>query len=124
MVKTLFFIIFLSLSLKADIDLDTGCLNCHKKEGIPTDALYKRYLLKYSSQKQIKTALFRYLKNPTLKTSIMPAPFIHKFGLQKPTSLPDNILMRHIEAFMNRFDVRGQLYLPNKEHKEVFDARQ
>jgi hypothetical protein len=112
MVKIVLYILFLSPAMIGASSLQKACLSCHEKEGIPTDALYKRYLLKYSSNKRIKEVIFHYLKHPTIEKSIMPAPFIHKFGLQPSSTLTDEELAAYIEALIRKYDVKNQLYLP------------
>ena len=106
-------ILFLALlELKASTDFQERCIKCHKAEGIPTQELYKRYLLKYSSHTAIKAAMLKYLKNPSIKTSIMPEPFITKFGLQQKTQLSDEALKRYIDELVNTYTLKNKLYIP------------
>ena len=104
-------ILSLFFNLSASI-LEKNCLNCHKKEQIPNYLIYKRYLLKYSSQKRIKKAIFLYLKNPKQKNSIMPKPFFLKFPMKKAINLTDKELKQSINAFVEKFDVKKRLILP------------
>jgi cytochrome c551/c552 len=119
MVKIVLLLLSLStLSIAASSSFQKSCLSCHQREGIPTGALYKRYLLKYSSKRKIKEVMYHYLKNPSIKQSIMPAPFIHKFGLQVPITLPEKELKNHIETLIKTYDVKKELYIPSSTQSE------
>ncbi len=112
MVKIGYLLIFISVMSEASQGFQEKCILCHKAEGIPTQALYKRYLVKYSSQTKIKAAMLAYLKNPSIETSIMPAPFINKFGLQERISLSEDELKKYVDELVESFDVRDRLYIP------------
>ncbi len=107
---TLFLLIMIGTQLSANFQ--TACIECHNKEGIPTQELYKRYLVKYSAHSAIKEAMFHYLKNPSIKTSIMPEPFINKFGIQKRTTLSDKALKSYINELVETYNLRKKLYIP------------
>jgi len=109
MAKLIFLTLFFTLLTASD--LDTNCLNCHKKEQIPTYLIYKRYLLKYSTKDRIKKAIYSYLKNPTKENSIMPKPFFLKFPMKKPLHLSDEVLKKNIEEFIEKYDVKKRLVL-------------
>ena len=107
------FLLFVTLmSMQASTEFQKRCVSCHKTEGIPTQELYKRYLVKYSSHTAIKAAMLKYLKNPTIETSIMPEPFISKFGIQKRTSLSDDALKRQIDELIKTYNLKDKFYLP------------
>ncbi|HIP46158.1 MAG TPA: hypothetical protein EYG95_01225 [Campylobacterales bacterium] len=112
MVKLSYLLIFVLLTTEASQDFQDRCIQCHKTEGIPAEALYKRYLIKYSSQTKIKEAMLTYLKNPSIETSIMPEPFINKFGLQKRMSISEEALKKYINELVENYDVKKRLYIP------------
>lgn len=112
MVKIVYLLIFISVLSEASQEFQEKCIQCHKAEGIPTQALYKRYLVKYSSQTKIKAAMLAYLKNPSIETSIMPAPFINKFGLQKRMSLSKGELKKYIDELVESYNLKNRLYIP------------
>ena len=112
MAKLIIFILFCA-TLEAS-SLDKNCLNCHKKEQIPSYMVYKRYLLKYSTKSKIKKVLYSYLKNPKQENSIMPKPFFLKFPMKKPLKLNDKELKKSINDFVERFDVKKRLKLQEK----------
>ena len=92
--------------------LKKNCLECHVSQKIPSELIYRRYLLTYSTHKKIKETLFEYLKNPTKETSIMPKQFFLKFPEKKGLDLNETVLKESIDEYLNYFDVRGKLVLP------------
>jgi hypothetical protein len=88
-----------------------SCLECHKKQQIPSELIYKRYLLKYSTKNRIEKAMFLYLKNPNPKNSIMPKPFFSKFPMKKATNIDDKSLKKAIERYIEKFDVKKKLVI-------------
>jgi len=100
--------------LQAD-SLEQNCLNCHKKQQIPSELIYKRYLMRYSTHLSIESKMLEYLKNPQKSNSIMPPQFFLKFPMKKATILEDRVLKENIELFLNRFDIKKRLKLINKD---------
>ena len=92
--------------------LQKNCLNCHISQKIPSELIYRRYLLRYSTHKIIRQTLFNYLKDPKKKTSIMPKQFFLKFPEKEALDLNQTVLQESIDAYLNYFDVRGKLILP------------
>jgi hypothetical protein len=92
--------------------LQQNCLECHIREKIPSELIYRRYLLKYSTHKAIKSKLIQYLKNPTTETSIMPKQFFLKFPQKRVLDLKEEILKQSIDEYLDYFDIRGKLELP------------
>ncbi len=115
MVKTIFSLLLLLQISHAAESFQTACLSCHQKEGIPTQSLYMRYLQKYSAEEKIKEIIFAYLQNPTIATSIMPKPFINKFGLQPAISLPKDKLKQYIDTMIKNYTIKKRLYLKNQQ---------
>ena len=91
--------------------LESRCLACHKAQQIPNDLIYRRYLLKYSSAKNIENAIYRYLKNPQKEHSIMPPQFFLKFPMKKELLIPEPVLHQTIRSFIETFDIRKKLKL-------------
>ena len=92
--------------------LKENCLNCHQEQKIPSELIYRRYLLKYSTHTAIQQTLFEYLKNPTKETSIMPKQFFLKFPEKKALDLNETALQESIEEYLDYFDVGEKLVLP------------
>jgi len=90
-------------------ELQQKCLACHRYHQIPSEMIYRRYLMRYSSKKIIKEKMFRYLKQPNKKNSIMPPPFFKKFPPKKPTKLDDATLSRMIKSYIQHYDISKKL---------------
>jgi hypothetical protein len=91
--------------------LKKNCLACHTKQKIPSELIYRRYLLKYSTHDRIKEQLITYLKTPTRKTSIMPKQFFLKFPEKEALDLNGTILKQSIDAYLEYFDIKNKLIL-------------
>ena len=89
--------------------LEHNCLACHQTQQIPSDLIYKRYLLKYSTATRIEEAMFSYLKRPRQEHSIMPPQFFLKFPMKPSTQLDDALLRKHIHAYINQFNLKKKL---------------
>lgn len=92
--------------------LQKNCINCHIQQKIPSELIYRRYLLKYSTHKKISKILFSYLINPDKKSSIMPKQFFLKFPEKEALDLNESILKKSINSYFDYFDVRKKLTLP------------
>jgi len=88
------------------------CLQCHIQEQIPSELIYRRYLMTYSTQEEMQNAIFNYLKDPKKENSIMPPPFFFKFPMKEALDLDDETLEKNIRAFLDTFDVKKKLVLP------------
>ena len=92
MVRIFFFIRLISISLfaaKNDI-YETDCVKCHNRIPVTIDKYFYRYLLKYSSEKEVKKAMFNFLKNPKKEDSLMSESFINRFGVKKNIKFLEN----------------------------------
>ena len=108
---------FMSLFLYAE-ELNTqdhsfkkNCLSCHQQQQIPSALMYKRYLMKYSTNKGMEEAMFIYMRDPKKEHSIMPAPFFLKFPMKEKIDLDDDTLRKHIETYLDMFDIKKKLML-------------
>ena len=102
----IFFIIF--INIKANV-YENNCLNCHKNIPVSIDKYFYRYLLKYSSKKDVQKHMFDYLKNPKSKKTIMPDAFINRFGIKKRTKLNDENLKKALDLYWKEYKVFGKL---------------
>ncbi len=103
--------LFLTLSSAKEPStlLQKNCLTCHAQQKIPSELIYRRYLMQYSTHKSIKKQLLTYLQNPTPQTSIMPKQFFLKFPQKKALDLNETLLEQSIEAYLDYFDIRDRL---------------
>ena len=107
-------LILITVVLFADtpsFELEKNCLNCHKKQKIPSELIYRRYLMHYSSKEIIKDKIFEYLKNPKKENSIMPNQFFLKFPMKKRVDLNNTILEKNIDRYIKFFDIKKKLIL-------------
>ncbi len=112
MVKKTFIILFLLTLTQAKEPsplLKQNCLKCHIKQKIPSELVYRRYLLKFSTKERIKESLLSYLKNPKKENSIMPQQFFLKFPQKEALDLNDTLLEESVEVYLDYFDVRRRL---------------
>lgn len=86
-----------------------NCIKCHKKIPVSIDKYFYRYLLKYSSERNVKNAMFDYLKKPNKKMTIMPEAFIKRFGVKKKTKLSDAKLNEALDIYWEKYKVFGKL---------------
>ena len=98
--------------LSAQEQLQNNCLNCHTQDQIPNTLIYRRYLMKYSTKEAVSKAILKYLKDPRKENSIMPPPFFSKFPMKKTLNLDDATLKKNIRTFLETFDVKKKLVLP------------
>ena len=117
MVKVILFLMLVILSLQGGSEapspgLERECLRCHTVQKIPSEAIYRRYLLKYSSKETIRQKMFSYLKSPSEEKSIMPPQFFGKFPLAGRLELDDTILHQRIDDYIDYFDINKKLYIP------------
>lgn len=110
MVKKIFLISYLLIfSLFAEDIYETNCVKCHNKIPVTIDKYFYRYLLKYSSEKDVKKAMFEFLKNPSKEETIMPESFITRFGVKKKTKLSDEKLKEALDIYWETYKVFGKL---------------
>lgn len=105
------FLIISSLNAAKDEDgiYETNCVKCHSKLPVTIDKYFYRYLLKYSSEKDVKKAMFDYMKNPTVEKTIMSESFITRFGIKKKTNLSDDKLMEALDIYWDEYKIFNKL---------------
>ena len=106
--KILIILVFLSTFLNANI-YEKNCIKCHKKLPVSIDKYFYRYLLKYSSEKDVKKAIKTYLNNPSKNNTVMPEAFISRFGVKKKTQLNTKQLNRAVDIYWTKYKVFGKL---------------
>ncbi|MAD42844.1 MAG: hypothetical protein CL623_10710 [Arcobacter sp.] len=88
---------------------ENNCVKCHKKLPVSIDKYFYRYLLKYSSEKNVKKAMFSFLKKPEKDMTIMPEAFIKRFGVKKKSKLSDKQLNKALDIYWEKYKVFGKL---------------
>jgi len=103
--KILIILNILSFQIYAN-SFDKNCLNCHNQQKIPSQLIYKRYLLEYSSDRIIKEKMIEYLINPILDNSIMPRQFFLKFPMKDKLDITRDELKIGVDRFIDKFRLK------------------
>jgi len=109
MVKKLYIIVLLTVSLFAQNAYDKHCVACHKSLPTSLQGMFMRYLLVYSGEKNVKAGLKYYLKYPRKDTSVMSDLFVRTYGIKKQTNLSDKVLDEAIDVYWEKFKVFEKL---------------
>ena len=113
MVKVFLVLFLMIISLQAADNeeniYESNCVKCHSKLPVTIDKYFYRYLLKYSSEKDVKKAMFDYMKNPTVEKTIMAESFITRFGIKKKTNLSDDKLMEALDIYWDEYKIFDKL---------------
>ena len=109
MVKYFFVTLLLTNFLNAQTIYEKNCLSCHQGMAVKIDKFFYRYLLKYSSEKDVKKAMIAYLRNPNIKDTVLVDGLINRFGLKKKTTLSSNELEEAINSYWDKYNVFDKL---------------
>jgi len=86
-----------------------NCMKCHKQMSLTMQKIFMRYLLKYSSEVSVKSALYDFLKNPNYFTSALRKDQIARYGLKGKTTLTDTQLRKAIDTYWEKYKIFGKL---------------
>jgi hypothetical protein len=53
--------------------------------------------------------MFKYLKSPSKKMTIMPDAFIKRFGIKRKTKLSDKKLHKALDIYWEKYKIFGKL---------------
>ncbi len=109
MVKKIAFFLLLCVKLFATDVFDKECVYCHKVLTVSLKDVYFKYLLRYSSEKSVKSVMFYYLKNPSVDLSVMPKEYIRVFGIKEKSKISDSDLKKAIDIYWDRYKVFGKI---------------
>jgi cytochrome c551/c552 len=107
--------ILITVSVVNTIELKNSCIGCHQEQKIPSELIYRKYLMKYSDKEAIEDKIFEYIKNPKKENSIMPKQFFLKFPMKSKMDLNITILKKDISDYLELFDVRRRLVLEKSQ---------
>ncbi|SFV75431.1 hypothetical protein MNB_SM-3-960 [hydrothermal vent metagenome] len=102
MVKIVLFFL-LQLVIFAN-SFESNCKKCHNDTELRI--FMAKYTLQYSSQKNIKKALYQFLKYPTSSIPLMPYHFIRQKGYKPESTLNDNELKNAIDIYYQKFNLK------------------
>lgn len=88
---------------------EKNCIPCHEDMAVKIDKFFYRYLLKYSSEAEVKTAMSKYLKNPKAENSILVDGLINRFGVKKKTTLNEAELQEALGTYWEQYKVFDKL---------------
>ncbi|RUM67777.1 MAG: hypothetical protein DSZ05_02070 [Sulfurospirillum sp.] len=86
-----------------------NCMKCHKQMSLTMQKIFMRYLLKYSSEVSVKSALFDFLREPNYFTSALRKDQIMRYGLKGKSTLTDRQLRKAIDTYWERYKIFGKL---------------
>jgi hypothetical protein len=110
MVKIYIVFLLFTTTIYADKNIyENNCLSCHKNLSVDLEKIFFRYLLKYSSEASVKSALVDYLKNPNIEVSAMPEEYIKSFGVKANTQLKDRELKEAIDIYWDKYNLFERL---------------
>ncbi|MEA2048551.1 MAG: hypothetical protein U9O64_08930 [Campylobacterota bacterium] len=109
MVKHLVLFVLLVSSLYADNVYERSCVGCHKALPTSLQSMFKRYLLVYGGEKNVKAGLKHYLKYPLREISVMSDLFIDNYGIKKKTILTDRQIDQALDIYWEKFKVIDKL---------------
>ncbi len=109
MVKKLLIAVIIFNTYSFASSYEKNCVACHNNMIVSIDKFFYRYLLKYSSEKNVKSSLAEYLKNPNKDNTIMPNAFIKRYGIKEKTTLNDDELIEAINEYWDIYKVFGKL---------------
>ena len=108
--KILFIVLLLSQILRSEADIyESNCLACHKQLSFNLEKIFFRYLLKYSDEVSVKSALIDFLKAPNKDTSVMSKEYIRSFGLKQKSDLSKEALKEAVDIYWQKYTVFGKL---------------
>jgi hypothetical protein len=110
MVKILgIILLLLQLAYGEENIYEKNCFSCHKSLSFSLEKIFFRYLLKYSDEVSVKSALVDFLKAPNKDTSVMSKEYIRSFGLKQKSTLSKEELKRAVDIYWEKYTVFGKL---------------
>ena len=110
MIKKIIVLSFVSVSLLwAESSYERNCVVCHQELPTSLQQMFKRYLLMYSGEKNVKASIKHYLTYPSKSISVMSDLFIDTYGIKKRTRLSKEELNEAIDIYWDKFKVFNKL---------------
>lgn len=110
MVKNIVLVFLLALNIQAEKNIyESNCFACHKQLSFNLEKIFFRYLLKYSDEVSVKSALIDFLKQPNSDTSVMSKEYTRSFGLKQKSELSEVELKEAIDIYWEKYTVLGKI---------------
>lgn len=88
---------------------ERNCVECHKELPTSLQQMFKRYLLVYSGEQNVKAGLKHYLKYPLREISVMSDLFLDTYGIKEKTTLSESDIDEALDIYWNKFKVFDKL---------------
>jgi len=109
MVKKIIILICLVGVVHAEDAFERNCVSCHQSLPSTLQEMFKRYLLVYSSENNVKAGIKHYLKYPSKDISTMSDLFIERYGIKQKTTLLEKELDEIVDIYWDKYKVFGKL---------------
>jgi len=109
MVKKILILLCFVGMIHAENIFERNCVACHENLPSSLQEMFKRYLLVYSSENNVKAGIKHYLKYPSKDISTMSDLFIERYGIKKKTILSEKELDDVIDIYWDKYKVFGKL---------------
>jgi len=109
MVRKIYIIIVYLSSLSAQNTFERNCIPCHQALPATLQEMFKRYLLVYSSENNMKAGIKHYLRYPSKDISAMSGLFIDTVEIKKATFLSPEELDEAVDIYWDTYKVFNKL---------------
>ena len=109
MVKKILITLCLASGVYAEDAFERNCVSCHKELPATLQEMFKRYLLVYSSELNVKAGIKHYLKYPSKDISAMSDLFVDTTGIKQKTTLSLKELDEAVDIYWEKYKVFGKL---------------
>jgi len=109
MVKKIYIIIICLSHLSAQDTFERKCIPCHQSLPASLQEMFKRYLLVYSSETNMKAGIKHFLRYPSKDISAMSNLFVDTVGIKKKTSLRPDELDEAVDIYWDTYKVFHKL---------------
>jgi len=107
--KKIVFVLVMIVLVNAEDSFERNCVVCHRTLPATLQEMFKRYLIVYSGEKNVKAAIKHYLLFPNKDISVMSDLFITTYGIKQPMQIEEKELQKAIDIYWEKFKVFGKL---------------
>jgi len=109
MVRAVVLFFVLVSGLYAENVYERNCVECHKALPTSLQQMFKRYLLVYSGEQNVKAGMKHYLKYPLREISVMSDLFLDTYGIKEKTTLSESDIDEALDIYWDKFKVFNKL---------------